>query len=297
MKQFNSINEFLDALGINSFTTFEGFYIFKIEDYFGKHAFQIGPYKHRFFEISFGYGHDVDVQLGSTTFNSLHHVLSFTTPFQTTSWKVNSFQDDSLGFMILFKPEILPYSISQFDLYKRYSFLNHYTSPVLFLKQKQTEVIVPLMKTMNAEFKQLSRKGKSIVLGAYLTILLEKIDEMFIGKTSLKVFSSRAEEITFLFEQLLRKEVNYKLKLADYADQLNISKSYLSEAIKKSTRKSAKVMVREFLMYNGKTLLLQSNDTIANIAFQLGFDDVSNFIKYFKSQSGLTPNQYRKQAR
>ncbi|MEM6380807.1 MAG: helix-turn-helix domain-containing protein, partial [Bacteroidota bacterium] len=87
---------------------------------------------------------------------------------------------------------------------------------------------------------------------------------------------------------------HYKSRLSDYASQLNISKVYLSEVVKKTTGKPAKVLMQEMVIYKAKTLLKQSNNPIATIAYELGFEDASNFVKYFKGQVGITPSAYRK---
>ena len=110
-----------------------------------------------------------------------------------------------------------------------------------------------------------------------------------------KVFTDRAEEITFLFENILKEKSNYKYRLYDYASQLNISTAYLSEVVKKTTGKSAKTLIQETIIYKAKTLLKQSSEDIATIAYTLGFNDASYFIKYFKNQIGLTPSKYRKE--
>ena len=293
MKIFRSINQFLNSIGIEIFQEFENFFIFKIEDYFGKEKFNIGPYKHDFFELTFGSGHDVDIKIGSSAFKGIESGISFTTPYQISSWNVNSFQENSLGYMILFKPELFDSSQRKFDLYKQFSFFNFYSSPLLLLSVKQKETIVGLMQTMCEEFNKKGRGRKEIILGSYLTILLEKVNTMYSTDSVNKVFINRAEEITFLFENNLRENGNYKSRLADFASELNISKAYLSEAVKKTTGKPAKVLIQEMVIYKAQTLLKQSNSTITTIAYELGFEDASNFVKYFKGHFGKTPNAFR----
>ena len=295
MQTFKSINNFLDAIGIKSFQEHQNFFIFRIEEYFGREKFEIGPYKYDFFELTFGSGHDVDINIGSSAFKSIENTFSFTTPYQTSSWKVNSFQKNSIGYMIFFRPEFIDLSYNKFDLFKQFSFFNFYSSPLLLLSTEQKNTVINLMQTMLEEFS-INRGGRQdIILGAYLTILLEKVNAMFsVEKTSNKVFVNRAEEITFLFEKILREEASYKSRLPGYASQLNISKVYLSEAVKKTTGKPAKVLIQEMVIYKAKTLLKQSNNTVAEIAYELGFEDASNFVKYFKGQVGITPTMYRK---
>ncbi|PRX54603.1 helix-turn-helix domain-containing protein [Flagellimonas meridianipacifica] len=294
MKTFQSINDFLKEIGIKSTGQNNDFYIFRIEDHFGESGFEMPPYNHSFFELTFGIGHDVDINIGTSKFNTTNNVLSFTSPYQITSWKVNSFAENSIGFMILFNPAFVQSEISKIALYDTFSFLNLYASPIYALSEHQKQTILELMQTMYSEFSQNSAERKSIILNAYLTILLEKINAISDLKSTKKIFTNRANEITYQFERLLKKEANYKNKLDYYANQLFISKAYLSECVKKSTQKSAKTLIQEFIVFKAKSLLHQSNGTIQHIALELGFDETSNFINYFKRQVGVTPNQYKK---
>ena len=296
MQKFRSIPQFLQAIGIQPFHAVNNFYICRLEDYFGHKPFEFPPYHHDFFELIFSRGHDVDVKIGSSAFNETDNVVSFNTPYQVSSWKVNAFEPDSIGYMILFKPEFVRPSFDKLDLYQQFAFLNAHTLPVLALSPLQSEVIITLMQTMSKEFGEKSDGRQSVILGAYLTILLEKVNAMFMGTTSRKVFANRAEEITFLFENLLKQEVSYKFRLSDYAAKLNISSTYLSEVVKKTTGKAAKTLMQEYVIYEAKTLLRQSNATVAAVADELGFSDATNFVKYFKHKAGMTPNAFRKQA-
>ncbi|MGD1840988.1 MAG: helix-turn-helix domain-containing protein [Thermonemataceae bacterium] len=294
MQTFQSIGSFLKAIGVKHFSEHENFFIYRIEDYFWGEQFEVGPFQYEFFELTFGSGHDVDITIGSETFKSIENTISFITPYQTSSWRINSFKEDSIGYMILFKPELLHFSHDTFDLYKQFSFFNFYTSPLLLLSAAQKDIVVKLMQTLLEEFNENREGRQEIILGAYLTILLEKVNAMFSKGTANKVFINRAEEITFLFEKALREEAHYKSRLSDYTSQLNISKVYLSEVVKKTTGKSAKVLIQEMVIYKAKTLLKQSSNPIATIAYELGFEDASNFVKYFKGLVGITPSMYRK---
>ncbi len=254
----------------------------------------MSPYKHSFFELTMAIGHDVDINIGTSKFNTINNVLSFTAPYQITSWKVNSFKENSVGYMILFNPSFIQSEFGKIDLYNSFRFLNLHASPMYALSEHQKHTILELMRTMDLEFNRSSAERKSIILSAYLTILLEKINAISDSDATKRLFRNRADEITYQFENLLKKEINYKNRLEHYASQLFISKAYLSECVKKSTQKSAKAFIQEFIVFKAKVLLNQSNSTIQNIAIELGFDETSNFITYFKKQVGSTPNRYRK---
>ncbi|MBV6647486.1 MAG: helix-turn-helix transcriptional regulator [Cyclobacteriaceae bacterium] len=270
------------------------FYIYKIEDHLGTEPFEIGPYKHSFFELTYGSGHDVDCKIGASSFKPLKDSLSFATPYQISSWKINSFAEDSLGYMVLFKPEVMGLVLDKHDLYKSYPFFNLHTTPMITLNHPQTVEIIDLMGRLFREHQNFKTEDGTGVLGAYVTLLLEKIKKYFLEKPALQTFGNRAEEITFQFENLLKEKGTYQMKVADYASELHISPIYLSEAVKEITGKAPIHLIQEYLILQAKGILGQTNSTISQVSYELGFSDVSNFAKYFKKRTGQTPNDFRK---
>ena len=164
----------------------------------------------------------------------------------------------------------------------------------MILNKEQREIVVNIMQSLLLEFENDQRSGDSI-LAAYLTILLEKIKQFYVHKKALNGFTSRAEEIAFLFENVVKEKATHKMKIADYASQMNLSAAYLSEAIKCATGKTPLSIIREYIILEAKGLLTQTNKTIAVISTELGFDDTSNFVKYFKKSTGITPHTFRKE--
>ena len=71
--------------------------------------------------------------------------------------------------------------------------------------------------------------------------------------------------------------------------------SKAQEILKNETGRSAKQIIEEFLMFEAKSLLKQTQMSIKEIVFWLGYEDASYFTKYFKSKEGITPLNYRNQ--
>ena len=294
MTIYNEIQHLVNDIGISQSVKNNDFFIYKIEDHFGHEQFSIGPYKHSFFELTYGSGYNVDCQIGASNFKPLKDSLSFATPYQLTSWKVNSFTEDALGYMILFKPQLLCSLTDKYDLFKKFPFFNLHTSPMITLNTDQKHAIIELMSQMLSEYEGYRIGGDPGVLAAYMALLLEKIKTFFVNVSGIQGFNKRAEEITFQFENLLKEKGTYTMKVADYASELSISPIYLSEAIKEVTGKAPIYLIQEYLVLQAKGFLLQTNKTISQISYELGFGEVSNFARYFKKRTGLTPNGYRK---
>jgi AraC-like DNA-binding protein len=74
---------------------------------------------------------------------------------------------------------------------------------------------------------------------------------------------------------------------------MNMSGSYLSDLLKIETGNSAKDHIHSYLIEKAKTTLLNSNSSISEIAFGLGFEYPQHFSKLFKGKVGLSPTEYR----
>ncbi|RJO71047.1 AraC family transcriptional regulator [Nocardia panacis] len=82
-------------------------------------------------------------------------------------------------------------------------------------------------------------------------------------------------------------------KVADYAARLGYSTHTLNRLARENTGMSAKEFIDERILLEAKRLLAHGRDPVARIAEDLGFDDPSNFSKYFHQRTGLTPAAFR----
>ncbi|MVU80873.1 helix-turn-helix domain-containing protein [Nocardia sp. ET3-3] len=82
-------------------------------------------------------------------------------------------------------------------------------------------------------------------------------------------------------------------QVADYAARLGYSPRTLNRLARENTGLSAKQLIDERIILEAKRLLVHSRNPVARIAADLGFDDASNFSKYFQQRVGTTPLAFR----
>jgi AraC-like DNA-binding protein len=118
-----------------------------------------------------------------------------------------------------------------------------------------------------------------------------------------KKILTRQDEITQDFFNLLDKHIADILegrvtrsnKIKDFAEMLFIHPTHFSNTIKLTTGKSPCDFAEERLMDEAKKMLGETSTPIAEIGYRLTFPDPTNFTKFFKRFSGMTPRQYRNQ--
>lgn len=91
----------------------------------------------------------------------------------------------------------------------------------------------------------------------------------------------------------LYMHVEDPLSLKEIAGDLNISTGYLSSCFKKNMGISVMNYFKKIKIDRSKTLLLDSSMNILDISTLLGFCDQCHFSKTFKSQTGVTPTEWR----
>jgi AraC family transcriptional regulator, transcriptional activator of pobA len=92
----------------------------------------------------------------------------------------------------------------------------------------------------------------------------------------------------FIDEQfVLHKQVSY------YAKLCNLSEKRLNTATTAILGKAPKVLISDRVMLEAKRLLAHSNSSVKETGFLLGFEEPTNFIKYFKKHTGITPAEFR----
>jgi AraC-like DNA-binding protein len=74
---------------------------------------------------------------------------------------------------------------------------------------------------------------------------------------------------------------------------LNMSSNYLSDLLKKETGRNAQEHIHYYLIDKAKTRLLNSGESISQIAYGLGFEYPQHFSKVFKAKTGMSPAEYR----
>lgn len=287
------ITTYLEFANISQYQKHQSFHVIKFEDHINEMPRKIPPQKYGFFILAVSKNQNVDIGIGDRKFKTLKENVSFIAPEQSLSVDVQQTDGGGVGYMLLFTPDFLHFTSSSFGIVQQFPFFNIYYSPVYFIEEEQKDFFINLIEKIYQYFKNFNNDNKEIII-AYVTIILFEAKKKFMDGKVERVKSSRAEEITFLFENLIKRTTHKRVNLSQYAKGLNISPIYLSECVKKATGKTAKQVITEYLIWEAKSLLLQTTLTIDDIALNLGYNDTSNFISFFKKNNSNTPNQYRK---
>ena len=103
----------------------------------------------------------------------------------------------------------------------------------------------------------------------------------------------RSVELARKFKNLLLTHIKTVKNPSAYASMLHISAGYLNEAIKSVTGSTVSYWIKQEVFNEAKRLLYRSNADVKEIAFELGFNDYSYFVRSFRKVCGLSPLKFR----
>jgi AraC-like DNA-binding protein len=95
------------------------------------------------------------------------------------------------------------------------------------------------------------------------------------------------------FLELLEKHITSHKQVSHYTDLMNLSPFQLGEITKATVNKTPSELINEHIILEAKRLLLATPNQVKDIADQLGYEDVSYFIRFFKKHTGYTPEAFR----
>lgn len=243
------------------------------------------PHRHTFYQLLYikeGRGvHKIDFNDYPITNKSLF----FLSPGQVHNLELSK---DSKGVLVNFDESLFhtflvnPDSIDQYPFFWQNGKNSHYK-----LKDEDTRIIDVLQRIS-------STKNKSSELTRlYLLELFYLVNQNHNKNLEKQEFSS-AQKLINHFEELIEQNYDLAHYPKFYAQKLAVTPNYLNAVCQKIKSKTAGDLIRDRIVLETKRLLVNSQLSVSEISYLLGFDDNSYFSKFFKQHESVTPTQFRK---
>jgi AraC family transcriptional regulator, transcriptional activator of pobA len=249
-------------------------------------------HRHSYYELLFftsGEGkHMIDFDIHEIRPQSLHFVSAGQVHAMSRS-------ADTKGFVIAFSKEFMFLNATDIAILNDFPAFNKTAHPVLALEKEVFLEIERLITDMEREFNG-TNPYKDKMLGAFICILLLKCKSL-LRITGNEKTDIASQQVLQKFNAILEEKFIVLHKVNEYADLMNLSPNHLSETIKKITGKTAGEMIQDRLILEAKRMLLHSAITAKEIAYHLNFNDPSYFSRFFKTNTGHAPEEFRKLSR
>ncbi len=175
------------------------------------------------------------------------------------------------------------------------SFSNH---PSYLIKGNQ--MFFNRLKNYTVELAHLNDIRNTIFYGNEMiwhlfSLIMYEIEEFFRQTKSISIPTSREETITTDFYLLVQSYYNKHHDVQFYADQLHISRKYLSKVVKKTMGRTPKDIINHVILIEAKVLLKGRTSNIGLVADLLNFKEPAAFSKFFKKLTQKSPYAYKKE--
>jgi AraC family transcriptional regulator, transcriptional activator of pobA len=223
--------------------------------------------------------------------------LQFIPPFQLISHNIpKEILEIAKGYTLIFSFDFISTGIAQSKFLKEFPFFNVSNLNNHFdLEPVASEKIIYLFERMIYEYEQNQYLSKQILLG-YLWVLLnecKKVYEDAIAKLGQQDKPKPSKQLFDSFQNLVASNLQRNSKVEEFADMLFVTPNHLTQSIKETSGKSPKEFITQRRLLEAKTLLLNSTNTVSEIAYLLNFSEPTHFTKFFKKETSLTPIEFR----
>jgi AraC family transcriptional activator of pobA len=173
------------------------------------------------------------------------------------------------------------------------------------LKMVATDPLLPLadasevkrLSALCADLKDeasLAREGFRLAMRGLLTLIVIEVVRLAVsrsrsGAVTLSRRDARVEELRRLLDAHFRKE----RLISFYAEKLAMTADRLNDHVKRATGVTAGHMIRQRVLTEAKRQLVFTTQAIHEIAYDLSFSDPSHFTRFFRKQTGMTPQAFR----
>ncbi|MGS2739049.1 helix-turn-helix domain-containing protein [Sinomicrobium sp. M5D2P17] len=223
--------------------------------------------------------------------------------------KVKNFRGVTNGLFIRFTEKFLLNNRQLLSIMTSFPFLeiSLLRNKPLEISAHQAETIKELFWIIFDEYHYNSDKGDLVIVNVYLQAFFLSIKRIYDSQTSgpdseNSLEKNEPKEIIRKFKSLLwlhsinnNNRVFERKTVAEYADLLFIHPNHLYAVVKKETGKTAREYIDDQIFKLAKTLLLQEDLLIKEIAWQLSFSETAHFSNFFRRRAGMAPVAYRKQ--
>jgi len=233
---------------------------------------------------------------GRTNYDHTNGSMMFVRPRQIIEMKNLQFEEE--GFMILVHEDYLA-GHELHSTIQKYGFFDYETNEALHLSPKEEAIIFDLYHKIRAEYSNNQDEySRDIIIGHIASILMYSqrfYRRQFINRTDMsgKTVTRFNEALRGYFESGYLQSRGLP-SVQSLADDLHLSPRYLSDLLKQETGKTAMDLIHISLIAEAKNQLKTSGQSVAEIAYGLGFENTSYFTRLFKKQVGLKPLEFKK---
>lgn len=238
---------------------------------------------------------DIDLAYGCGKYDYKKGTVICVAPGQVGGKEDNGEQVMLTGWALLFHPDLLRGTHLEKSI-RNYSFFDYRVNEALHMTDEEHDTLALLMQQVRDELGKRHDGQQDAIIVGYIELVLN-FCQRFYNRQFLtrKLVNS---DILMKFDGLLRDYYEEKIQLSHglptvqyCADKLCMSSNYFGDMIKRMTGDTASNYIRQHVIQRAKDELAKGT-SVAQVAYDLGFEYSQHLSRMFKKQTGITPSEY-----
>ena len=234
-----------------------------------------------------------DMRYGCQPYDYEDGTLVFVSPGQVYGVDSKGVAMKPSGYALVFHPDLIAGSQLGKNI-KDYSFFSYEVNEALHLSKKERTTIIDCLENIASEINQnIDNHSKTLIVSnieLFLNYCRRFYERQFITRSHVNRFENLLSEY---FETDKAQSLGLP-SVAYCAEKLHLSPNYFGDLIKKETGNTALDYIQSKLIDEAKGKILDTNNSLNEVAYQLGFKYQQHFTRLFKQKTGMTPIDYRK---
>lgn len=249
-----------------------------------------------FYKVSFKTSFSGKLKYGQGFYDFEEGGMSFIAPGQLL--RMQEEEADYDGMTLHIHPDFLrsyPLGLS----IRQYGYFSYSAAESLYLSEKEKTTILSIYRFVQDELSERIDKFSQDVIISQIELLLNYAnrfyDRQFLTRKAVN------NDLLTKLEQLLEDYFNNQTSLVKglptvnaLAENLKLTPRYLSDLLRNLVGLNTQQFIHEKVIEKAKTYLAKDEYSIAEIAYQLGFEHPQSFNKLFRNKTSLSPSEYRK---
>ncbi len=243
-----------------------------------------------------------DIKCGNITYGINNYdyeegTLIFISPGQVYGIDSGGEIRQAAGNAIIFHPDLI-HGTALGKHIEEYTFFSYEVNEALHLSSRERTVINECFSNIQYELQHAIDTHSKTLIISYIDLFLNYskryYERQFVTRSHVN------KDILARFEKVLRNYFSSEQPLESglpsvryCADKLFISANYLGDLLKKETGKSAQEHIQLKMIDVAKEKIFDTEKSISEIAYELGFKHPQHFTRMFKKQVGVSPNEFR----
>jgi AraC-like DNA-binding protein len=254
-----------------------------------------------FYSVSLKKDVTAKVKYGQQYYDFNKGTMNFIAPKQVQSLSISEIREIrkecGQGYMLMFHPDfLLKHPLA--TTIKNYGFFSYAVNEALHLSEQEEKNVIEIFQKIEKEYQHIDRHTQDIIL-SQIDLLLNYsnrfYERQFITRKAVNhdLLSKMEQVLGEYFES--DETLNNGLPTVEsIATRLNLSPNYFSDMLRLHTGQSAKQHIQDKLIDKAKEYLTVSNLSVAEIAYELGFEYPQSFNRLFKKKTRMSPLEFRK---